>query len=103
MSRSELALPVPEEWLEAVAARVAELLADREPHGPVSPYFTPAEAAEYLRSDRQRVYDLLSAGRLTRFKDGSRVLVARSELERYLGVDTPAGSLLATRDRGARR
>jgi excisionase family DNA binding protein len=49
-----------------------------------SPFLSVPEAAEYLRSSRQRVYDLLSAGRLTRRKDGSRVLVERAELDRYL-------------------
>jgi excisionase family DNA binding protein len=52
--------------------------------GSHSPYMTIVEAAEYLRSKRQRVDDLLSAERLTRIKDGSRTLVARAELEQYL-------------------
>jgi excisionase family DNA binding protein len=51
---------------------------------PPSPYMTPAEAATYLRASRQRIYDLLSAGRLTRHRDGSRVLIARDEVETYL-------------------
>jgi excisionase family DNA binding protein len=42
------------------------------------------EAAEHLRAKRQRVYDLLSARRLTRYKDGKRVLVSRAELDAYL-------------------
>lgn len=50
-----------------------------------SPYLTVREAAAFLRARPQRVYDLLSDGRLTRVKDGSRVLVARRELEAYLG------------------
>jgi excisionase family DNA binding protein len=48
---------------------------------PPSPYLTTAEAAEYLRAKPQRVHDLLSAGRLTRFKEGGRTLVLRAELE----------------------
>jgi len=31
----------------------------------VPPYLTVPEAAEYARASRQRIYDLLSAGRLT--------------------------------------
>jgi excisionase family DNA binding protein len=46
-----------------------------------SPYLTVGEAADLLRSRRQRVYDLLSSGRLTRFKDGGRTLVLRVEVE----------------------
>ena len=81
---SELALPIPDEWLEAIAERVAELLAERAPAANGSPYLSVAEAAELLRADPQRVYDLLSSGRLTRIKDGSRVLVCRAELDAYL-------------------
>jgi excisionase family DNA binding protein len=47
-------------------------------------YLTVAEAAERLRTKRQRVYDLLSDGRLTRFKDGSRVLIRADEIDEYL-------------------
>jgi excisionase family DNA binding protein len=46
---------------------------------------TVPEAAEFLRCRRQRVDDLLSSGRLRRYKDGRRTLVSRAELEEYLG------------------
>jgi excisionase family DNA binding protein len=49
-----------------------------------SPFLTVAEAADYLRGKRQRVYDLLSTGRLTRHKDGRRTLVSRAELDSHL-------------------
>lgn len=49
-----------------------------------SPYLTVLEAATLLRAKRQRVDDLLSQRRLTRYKDGSRTLVSRSELDEYL-------------------
>jgi excisionase family DNA binding protein len=81
---SELALPIPDEWLEAIAERVLELVAERTPEANGSPYLSVAEAAELLRADRQRVYDLLSSGRLTRHKDGTRVLVSRAELDAHL-------------------
>jgi excisionase family DNA binding protein len=42
----------------------------------VSPWLSVVEAAELLRCKRQRVDDLLSQGRLARYKDGSRTLVA---------------------------
>jgi excisionase family DNA binding protein len=60
--------------LESAAARAA------------SPYATVAEAAEYLRSTKQRVYDLLSAQRLTRHHDGRRVLILWAELEAHLST-----------------
>jgi excisionase family DNA binding protein len=84
----ELRLTLPEGVVEEIARRAAEIvlarLAEERPAASASPYLTVGEAAEYLRASRQRVYDLLSAGRLTRHKDGSRVLVARAELDAYL-------------------
>lgn len=49
-----------------------------------SPYMSVAEAAEYMRCQPQRVYDLCSARRLTKFKDGSRTLLHRDEIDAYL-------------------
>lgn len=48
------------------------------------PYMNVSEAADYLRCSRQRIHDLLSAGKLDRFKDGSRTLVLRDQLESYV-------------------
>jgi excisionase family DNA binding protein len=67
----------------ALAPLVAELLAARAPATP-SPYLTPDEAAAYMRCGRQRVYDLVSEGRLARVKDGARLLVRRDDVDRYL-------------------
>jgi excisionase family DNA binding protein len=84
----ELRVTLPEDAVEEIARRAAEIvlarLAKERLSGGDSPYLTVAEAAEYLRASRQRVYDLLSAGRLSRRKDGARVLVSRSELDAYL-------------------
>ena len=82
-------LPVPEDWIERIAERAVKRVLVQLDIGspkPPSPYLTVDEAATYLRCKRQRVYDLLSARRLTRYKDGSRVLVARSELDDYLAA-----------------
>ena len=67
---------------DEVERRLAEI--DARPAEQPSPYLSVEEAAAYLRCSRQRVYDLLSARRLTRIKDGSRTLLARSEVEEYL-------------------
>lgn len=85
---TEFALILPPECIDAIADRVAALvLAGLKPDGSASqsPYLTIPEAAEYLRCSRQRVDDLLSQRRLTRHKDGSRTLVSRAELDRYMG------------------
>ena len=96
-NRSDLAFPVPPDLVEAIAERAAELVLEQlaEMSRASSPYMTITEAAEYIRApSRQRVDDLLSSGRLTRVKDGSRTLVSRAELDEYLGADCPpvAGS-----------
>lgn len=87
---SEIAVTVPPELVEAIAELVEERVLERleaDRRDSVSPYLTPVEAAELLRAGRQRVYDLLSSGRLRRYKDGARVLVSRDELEAYLDGD----------------
>jgi excisionase family DNA binding protein len=84
-----LVLPFPHELLEKIAQRAAEIAIAHEPAAPLdrpSPYMTVQEAADYLRAKPQRVYDLLSARRLTRHKDGSRVLISRDELDTHLGA-----------------
>ena len=81
---------VPPEVVEAIAQRAAavalNVLGSQPGGGAQSPYFTIKEAAEYLRCSRQRIDDLLSQRRLTRFKDGARTLVSRVEVDHYLRV-----------------
>lgn len=66
---------------------IRERLAREAEPAPSSPFFTIAEAAEFLRTKRQRVDDLLSRGSLTRHKDGARTLIERAELERYVAAE----------------
>jgi excisionase family DNA binding protein len=103
---SALRLTVPPAMLETIAELVAPLVAERLAELDVDgarsepDYLTVAEAAERLRASRQRVYDLLSSRRLRRFKDGSRVLVSRAELDAYLAggrPSVPSGGVLPKR------
>jgi excisionase family DNA binding protein len=59
-----------------------------------SPWLNVEQAAVYIAASPQRIYDLLSAGRIPKHKDGRRVLIRREDLDAYLlnGV--------ATSDRG---
>lgn len=83
-------LSVPAELVELIARRAAELLADQQrPDRSASPLLTIPEAAELLRCKRHRIDDLLSQRRLTRYKDGSRTLVRRDELEAHIGLGAP--------------
>jgi excisionase family DNA binding protein len=82
-----LTFALPNEYVEAIAARAAALVLQelQDAHAHAAPsYLTILEVAELLRAKRHRVDDLLSKGVLTRIKDGSRTLIARAELEDYL-------------------
>jgi excisionase family DNA binding protein len=79
---TSLSLTLPPDLVDEIAERVADLLAQR--NGSVPDYLTPAEAADYLRTSRQRIYDLTSQGRLMVCKDGSRNLYRREALDAYL-------------------
>ena len=93
MSELRLTTAIDAEALEAlvdlVASRVLEQLQATAP--PVSPFMSIPEAADFLRCRRQRVDDLLSMGRLSRVKEGSRTLVRRSEVEALLRTDGRRG------------
>jgi excisionase family DNA binding protein len=87
-----IVLELGEARVEEIARRAVVLarLDVRPP--PPSPYLTIPEAAAYLRCKRQRVDDLLSQRRLSRVKDGGRTLIARGELEAYLGKTATGAS-----------
>ena len=71
---------------ERIDQRLAEHDNRSQPHAsaPASPFMTIKETATFLRCRRQRIDDLLSQGKLQRFKDGARTLIARTELEAYI-------------------
>jgi excisionase family DNA binding protein len=75
-----------EDTLATISERAAEIVLARLPAGSTltSPYLSVTEAAEYLRAKPQRVHDLLSARKLTRYKEGRRTLVSRTELEAHV-------------------
>ena len=75
---------LPDAVIDLIADAVAAKLALRFEQPEPSPYLTTDEAADYLRCSRQRIHDLLSAGRLTRVKEGRRTLVRRDEIDGYL-------------------
>jgi excisionase family DNA binding protein len=89
-----LSITVPEALVERIVERAVDkvlaILNRSADASASSPYLTVNEAAAYFRCKPQRVYDLLSAGRLTRHKDGRRVLIARAELGSYLAGSRPS-------------
>lgn len=78
--------------ITAIAAAVADELERRgsTSSAPASPWLTVDETANYLRSARQRVYDLVNSGALEPARDGRRLLFKRDQLDAYLaGTDAP--------------
>jgi excisionase family DNA binding protein len=77
-----LTIELSGEQIEAIAERVAGLLADAQP--------TPAEwlnandAAKHLACTRDRLYDLVQLGKLEPRRDGRRLLFRRSDLDAYI-------------------
>ena len=86
MTESPLSLSVPAELVDAIAERVVDLLAERLPGTAprTSPWMTVAEAAEYLRWPRERLYKLTAAGAIPHRKHDGRVLLHRDELDEWL-------------------
>lgn len=79
---SEIVFIIPNDVVEEIAERAVEIALTRigQPSKP-SPYLTVSEAAERLRTEPQRIYDLCSSGRFVRFKDGDRLLLSRDEID----------------------
>jgi excisionase family DNA binding protein len=87
MAASRITLELSETEIAAIAERVAAIIAadiELPRLDGALRFLTAAEAAEYLRCSRQRIYDLCSAGALSRFRDGSRVLISRAEIDEHL-------------------
>ena len=82
VGRTKLALELPDDLVEALAVRVAELLAARD-HAP-EPWIGVEQAAEHLACPRSRIYALASAGRIPHRKDSARLLFRRAELDDWL-------------------
>jgi hypothetical protein len=99
-----------DDLVELVAERACSLVlqtlqdAQEAANEPGSPWLSCVEAADLLRCKRQRIDDLLSAGRLTRFKEGGRTLVARVEVEALVTAERVAQVLpIASANRTGKR
>lgn len=81
----KLDVELTDELVEAVAARVAEMLAEREPTT-AEAWIGVEQAAEHLGCPRSRVYALCSTSppRIPVERDGSRLLFRRSELDAFV-------------------
>jgi excisionase family DNA binding protein len=70
--------------LEAIAQRAAEIVAERFEQNADDGFLDVAGAAEFLACGKNRIYALVSAGRLPVHRDGSRLLFDRGELREYV-------------------
>jgi excisionase family DNA binding protein len=89
-----LEVTLTDEQLDELAERAAAIVLERTGPTPSAGRFvTVPEAAELLRCRRQRVDDLLSQRRLSRFKEGGRTLLDRAEVEALVELDRVARTL----------
>ena len=83
MSNDQIAVSVPEEVVERVARRAAELLRE-EARGAPERFVGVKGAAEHLGCRPHRIYDLVHQRAIPFYKDGSRLLFRCSELTAWL-------------------
>lgn len=76
-----LRFELPDDLLEVVAARAAELI-DSQPD--TEGWIGVTDAAAHLACPPSRIYALVSARRIPFHKDGSRLLFRRTELDDWV-------------------
>jgi excisionase family DNA binding protein len=82
---TELTVALPDELLEVVARRAADILAERQGNEVAGDGFLDVVgASEFLSCPKSRLYSLVSAGRIPHHRDGSRLLFDRAELRTYV-------------------
>lgn len=78
-------LDVPDELVEQIALRAAELVGEMSATAEVADGYLDVDgAAAFLACPKSRIYSLVSAGRIPHEKDGSRLLFDRVELRAYV-------------------
>jgi len=82
--RDGMTLAVPPELVETIAARAAELVAERVGQHEDDPWLDVNEAATHLACKPARIYALVSARRIPHERDGSRLLFKRSKLDAWV-------------------
>jgi excisionase family DNA binding protein len=82
---SAIAIDLGDEFVEQVARRTADLIAERQAARPEDAWLLGADKiAAYIDCPRSRVYALTSARRIPIHRDGSALIAKRSELDRWL-------------------
>ncbi len=78
-----LALTLPDEVVDAIAARAAELVLERigNENGPGSPWLSLPEAAQYLGVSKRQLQRLVARGKVRSTTVGRRRLLHRDDLD----------------------
>ena len=79
----ELTTRLTDEQLAQIAEQAAALV-PAVTSAAASPWLNVADAAEWLRCGKDRIYDLIALGRLHPRRDGRRVLLHRDDLDAYI-------------------
>lgn len=79
-----VSLGLSPEALAVIAEQVAAILAERQAEPVVEGYLDVPGACEFLACKRDRIYALVSAGRIPHHRDGSRLLFDRAELHAFV-------------------
>jgi excisionase family DNA binding protein len=77
-----IALELPEELLEAVAKRAAEIVLGQAPEP--DEWLTSDQAAQYLKCGRRRIFNLVSEKRIPVHREGVRLMFLKSELDEWI-------------------
>lgn len=81
-----LELAIPDDVVERIAERAAEIMADRQScrSEDDNGYLDVDGAAAFLACPKSRIYALVSAKRIPHHRDGSRLLFDRAELRAWV-------------------
>lgn len=82
MTDESITVALPEEALDAIAARAAQIVLERTgEHKDSSPWLTVSEAADYLRVSERTVHRMIESGRVSAGTVGRRRLLHRDDLD----------------------
>jgi excisionase family DNA binding protein len=81
--QESLSHPIPQEWVDEIARRAAEMVAQAR-RSEAEPWITVQTAAEHIGCARDRVYALVRQQAIPHEKDGRRLLFRRSDLDSYI-------------------
>lgn len=81
---TQLSLDLPPDLIDAIAERVAAILAERQEPAEDGWLRGAESIAAYIGAPRSRVYALTSAKRIPVHHDGAALIARRSELDTWL-------------------